>query len=83
MVQFCPTSSRLQKLIDDFSTQCDSHDLVKNYDTTKVAKFGKQDGSKLYVNGLVNEVGYQHKYLGIISTNVPIREHVGHEDVEM
>ena len=41
VVLFCPTSSGLQKLIDGVSAQCDSYDLVINYDKTKVIKFGK------------------------------------------
>ena len=77
VVLSCPTSSGLQKLIKDFSVQCDSHNLVINNDKTKFIKFGKQDGSKFYVNRLEIEVVQQYKYLGVFgSSNGSIREDV-------
>ena len=77
VVLFCPTSWGLQKQIDGFSAQCYSHDLVINYDKTKVVKIGKKYGSNFYVNGLEIEVVQQYEYLGVFgSSNGSIREDV-------
>ena len=66
VVIFCPTPGGLQELINIFCAECYNHQLVINYEKTKILKFGRQDDYVFSANGVIIENVIQYKYLGVI-----------------
>ena len=66
IVLYCPTSSGLRELLQIFARKVNEHELVINFDKTKVMMFGRQDGSNLGMKDQNIVVVHQYKYLGTV-----------------